>query len=65
MQSDGRQSDQDEVRSVRSVERPLILPEVFTGDGDFCEWIQHFESIAIVNAWDDISKLQWLPHHTT
>ena len=60
MQSDGCQSDQNEVRSVWPVERPLILPGVFTRDGDFCEWYQRFESIAIVNLWDDISKLQWL-----
>ena len=40
--------------------RPSILPEVFSGDRDLCEWIQHFESVATINAWDDIKKLQWL-----
>ena len=40
--------------------RPLIYPEVFTGDEDFSEWIQHFESVAVVNGWDDVTKLQWM-----
>jgi len=40
------------------VGRPSILPEVFSGD--ICEWIQHFESVATNNTWDDIKKLQWL-----
>ena len=38
---------------------PLILP-VFSGDGDIHEWIEHFKSVAVLNGWDDKSKLQWL-----
>ena len=39
---------------------PLILPEVFSGDGDIHDWIDHFESVAVLNGWDDTSKLQRL-----
>ena len=52
-----RVSDED---STQPMGRPIILPEVFSGEEDFCEWIQHFESVAVVNWWDDITKLQWL-----
>ena len=46
--------------NVDSTGRLLILPGVFSGEEDFCEWIQHFESVAVINKWDDITKLQWL-----
>ena len=50
----------DDQDSTQLMERPIILPEVFSGEEDFCEWIQHFESVAVINRWDDITKLQWL-----
>ena len=50
----------DDQDSTQPMGRPVILPEVFSGEEDFCEWIQHFESVAVVNRWDDITKLQWL-----
>ena len=40
--------------------RPLVLPEPFTGDTDYCDWIDHFENVAVVNGWDEAAKLQWL-----
>ena len=40
--------------------RPLVLPETFSGDGCFSEWIEHFESVAAVNSWDDAAKALWL-----
>ena len=56
-QTDQVSDDQD---STQPMGRPVILPEVFSGEEDFCEWNQHFESVAVVNRWDDITKLQWL-----
>ena len=41
--------------NVDSTGRALILPGVFSGEEDFCEWIQHFESVAVINKWDDIT----------
>ena len=36
--------------------RPLVLPEPFTGEGSWDQWISHFEN----NTWDDAAKLLWL-----
>ena len=38
----------------------LVLPELFTGEGSWDQWIAHFENVAAVNAWDDAAKLLWL-----
>eukprot|EP00731_Ephydatia_muelleri_P012465 Em0006g1359a len=42
--------------------KPLLIPEPFSGDcGNWQEWIDHFESVAVVNKWDtDGDKLKWL-----
>ena len=40
--------------------RPLVLPETFSDDGCFSDWIEHFESVAAVNSWDDAAKALWL-----
>ena len=39
---------------------PLVLPEIFTGEGNFDYWISYFESVAVVNKWNDNDKLLWL-----
>jgi len=49
-----------EIENVQSFERPLIYPEIFSGDKDFSEWIQHLENMAVVNGWDDITKSRWM-----
>ena len=40
--------------------RPLITPDAFSGNSNWDEWIEHFESSALVNGWDDATKLLWL-----
>ena len=40
--------------------RPLVLPELFSGEGSWESWLYHFESVANVNDWDDEKKLKWL-----
>ena len=25
--------------------KPVVLPELFTGEGDFVEWLDHFENV--------------------
>ncbi len=42
--------------------RPLALPDTFTGEGrhNFSDWVDHFESIAKVNTWDDDAKKDWI-----
>ena len=49
--------------NVDSTGRPLILPGVFSDEEDFCESIQHFESVVVINKWDDITKLRWFHVH--
>ena len=39
---------------------PLVLPEIFDGDGSFTDWICHFESVSAVNGWSDQDKLLWI-----
>ena len=33
--------------------RLLVLPETFDGEGDFDEWISHFEDVADLNGWSN------------
>ena len=40
--------------------KPLVLPETYTGEGEWSQWICHFENVAAVNDWDDDKKLLWL-----
>ena len=41
-------------------QRPLVLPDVFTGGKNWDEWMDHFDSVAAVNGWDGEEKLKWL-----
>ena len=40
--------------------KPVIVPECYSGEGPFEDWINQFESIAEINCWDDKQKLRWL-----
>ena len=40
--------------------RPAVLPETYSGECSFTEWIDHFDSVAEVNAWDDAAKSHWI-----
>ena len=53
------QAPSDQASGI-SRSRPVVLPEVFNGDGQFNEWVSHFESVAAVNRWGDEDKLLWL-----
>ena len=46
--------------STKSNGRPVVLPELYTGVGDYSQWIDHFENVAAVNDWNDEAKLLWL-----
>ena len=41
-------------------QKPVVLPDVFTGEKNWDEWIDHFDSVAAVNGWEAAAKLQWL-----
>ena len=40
--------------------KPVIVPEFYSGEGSFEDWIDQFESIAEISCWDDEQKLRWL-----
>ena len=43
--------------------KPLIIPDPFSGTDSalgWDEWIDHFESVAEVNKWEEADKLLWL-----
>ena len=40
--------------------RPVVLPELYSGEGNWSDWIDHFESVAAVNQWDDQAKILWI-----
>ena len=39
---------------------PLLVPEPFSGEGNFDDWISHFETVPSINGWDDAAKLHWM-----
>ena len=47
--------------------RPVVIPELFSGEGSarWDDWINHFDRIADVNDWDDAKKKKWLPARLT
>ena len=54
-------AEEDDARGDGNVSRrPLVLPEVFSGEGNFDDWVSHFESVAAVNNWTDEEKVLWL-----
>ena len=40
--------------------RPVVIPETFSGEESWYDWLGHFESVAEVNEWDNAAKLLWL-----
>ena len=42
------------------VSRPVLTPDAFSGEGSWDDWLDHFESVAEVNKWDNAAKLLWL-----
>ena len=47
-------------REASRASRPVIIPDAYSGDGSWEEWIDHFESSALINWWDNPTKLLWL-----
>ena len=49
-------SDENE----KNTSRPVVLPDEYTGDEDWLDWLTHFELCAKINDWDDKSKTAFL-----
>ena len=45
--------------------RPVIVPQCFSGEECYEDWIDQFESIAEINHWNDEQHLMWLKVHLT
>ena len=39
-------------------QKPVVLPNVFPGEKNWDEWIDHFDSVAAVNGREAAAKLQ-------
>ena len=40
--------------------KPIVLPDNFTGEASWDDWMCHFENVTDVNGWDDDQKLKFL-----
>lgn len=40
--------------------KPVVMPETFTGEGEWSQWVSHFENVAAVNKWSADEQLLWL-----
>lgn len=40
--------------------KPIILPDTYSGDCNWEQWILHYKDCATVNAWSDDEKLSFL-----
>ena len=54
-----------ELHEDQLAKRPLIYPDMFSGEGSFSQWIQHFKRVGAINMWDEQTKLRWLLVHLT
>ena len=50
----------DSATASRPSDRPVIVPEVYSGEQPWEDWIDQFESIAAINGWNEEKKLVWL-----
>ena len=46
--------------TVKPESKPVIIPEPFSGEESWGDWIDQFDSIAEINRWNDEQKLMWL-----
>ena len=40
--------------------RPVCLPDTFSGEGSFEDWHAHFEIVSALNEWSEADKLKWM-----
>ena len=50
------------IMAVAEGKRPYALPEIFKGEEKqgFSDWVDHFESVAVVNGWNADDKKKWI-----
>ena len=47
--------------------RPVAIPEIFNGEGGqtWSDWLDHFDSVAVVNGWSAADKKKWVSARLT
>ena len=40
--------------------RPIVLPDTFSGEEEWVEWLDNFEACSEVNGWDDATKCKFV-----
>ena len=42
--------------------RPVAIPKIFNGKGGqtWSDWLDHFDSVAVVNGWSAANKKKWV-----
>ena len=56
----GSSSEKAVNQDVQSSSRPIVMPDQYTGEEDWMDWIVHFELCARINDWDDETKTDFL-----
>ena len=47
-------------RYIGVVGRIMSKPEAYNGEGNFTDWVDHFENVAALNKWKEEEKVLWL-----
>ena len=50
----------DEVQQVAKAKRPIVMPDVFTGEEEWIDWLFQFESCSSLNDWNDGLKCKFI-----
>ena len=64
-QEGGAEIPNPRVLAQTKTNRPLVSPDTYSGDRNWTDWVEQFEAAALVNGWDEPTKLLWLPVRLT
>lgn len=53
-------SDGPEAPPDVKTKRPIVMPDIYTGEGEWAEWLFQFESCAALNDWTDDLKCKFI-----
>uniref|UniRef100_A0A5S6QFN0 CCHC-type domain-containing protein n=1 Tax=Trichuris muris TaxID=70415 RepID=A0A5S6QFN0_TRIMR len=53
-------SKSENVAAMDLPSRPVVMPQVFSGEGNWQEWRTSFDLYSTVNRWSEQDRIQWL-----
>ena len=56
----GSSSEKAANQGMQLSSRPIVMPDQYTGQEDWMDWIEHFELCARINDWNDETKTDFL-----